>query len=349
MPGAAVPYNGYMKWRYLLPSALTAVLSGIFIAPKLAHAASGFFGPIYPKECLCPTSAPDFGCILTTLQHLINFGVSMTVILVVLIAAYAGVQFILSGGSPEVRSQAKNMLLNVVLGLALVLCAWLIVDFVMKTIYDKDKSFSGQNFGPWNEILAGNGVKCIKQTDGESITNGAVAAFQLQNQTLAAELANSPLARGTGGACDASKVKAGAAAGGYTLTSSQANVLACIANYESSCGVNNLNYKWGSGSSAAGAFQVLLSDNSKCYDNRACEAAVGASGPLNCKSAFSGGNPIPGNPLADTCATAAKNLSCSSSAAACLLKAKSGSSNQYSDWIADPHASGQASCIAQGG
>lgn len=342
-----------MNWRYLLPSALTAVLSGIFIAPKLANAASGFFGPIFPKECLCPGTAPDFGCILTTLQHLINFGVSMTVILVVLIAAYAGVQFILSGGSPEVRSQAKNMLLNVVLGLALVLGAWLIVDFVMKTIYEPKTALEGRNFGPWNEILASNAVKCISQNDGESLTDGAVTALDLKDSPATAALADSPLAQGSGGACDPQKIMDGAKAGGYTLTNNQANTLACLANPESSCGANNINYNWNgrkdpsNPSTAAGPLQVTLKGNSPCYNNVACENAAGVSGPLNCANAFDSKGFTKDNALVNKCLAAAKNLSCSASASACLLKSTSKTANPYSPWVADNSHSKQALCISQ--
>jgi hypothetical protein len=152
-----------------------------------------------------------------------------------------------------------------------------------------------------------------------------------------------PLTTGNSGACDASAVQAGAAAGGYTLTSNQAAGLACLAQYESVCGSNIQNYNWGNGSSAYGAFQVTLQQNYQAYNNNACDTAIGlpAGTPLNCNQGFSGGNSL-GNTTSQQCMKAAANLSCSSSAAAYMLNTQGSSA-----WTADSNSSKQASCISQ--
>ncbi len=52
------------------------------------------------------------------------------------------------------------MLLNAVVGLFIVLAAWLIVDFVMKSLYNPDAWQEG-SLGPWNSILVG-GDTCVQ-------------------------------------------------------------------------------------------------------------------------------------------------------------------------------------------
>jgi hypothetical protein len=128
----------------------------------------------------------------------------------------------------------------------------------------------------WYQLVASGGVNpCLPQ---------AGALNQAKQTGITAGGPEVPLAWTSTGSCDPSVVQQGAAAGGYTITNAQANTLACIAKYESNCGKSQVNYAWKNGSSAAGAFQVLMQSNSICYDNPACTRAVGATGALNCKS-----------------------------------------------------------------
>lgn len=74
----------------------------------------------------------------------------------------------LSATNPESRSQANKMLINAVVGICIVLSAWLIVDFVMKTLY-------GGQFGPWNSILiSGSGDSCIEAKPTSPLFSGNV-------------------------------------------------------------------------------------------------------------------------------------------------------------------------------
>lgn len=111
------------------------------------------FGPIVPEAC--HTCACGFGGVLAIIQNLSNLIISVAVIIATLIMVWAGVMYIMSATNPESRSTANKMLLNAVIGLMIVLSAWLIVDFVMKTLY-------GGQFGPWNSILiTGSGDSCV--------------------------------------------------------------------------------------------------------------------------------------------------------------------------------------------
>ncbi len=110
---------------------------------------------VVPKECqTCPC---DYGGILQLIQNLMNAGVAIGIIAFVVVTTYAGASFMLNPTNPESRTKARSMLLNVVIGMVILLAAWLLVDFVMKVLYDN------KNYGPWNSILAAqSGGNCIQ-------------------------------------------------------------------------------------------------------------------------------------------------------------------------------------------
>lgn len=116
---------------------LFIALAGILISmPAYAQDAgtpAGFFGPIVPAECNCESegSAPGFGCLLAVLNNLVVFAVSLGVIIIVLVIAYAGFLFMFTAANPENRSQAKKMFWNAIIGMAIVLGSWLIVNTLL--------------------------------------------------------------------------------------------------------------------------------------------------------------------------------------------------------------------------
>lgn len=123
-----------------------------------------FFGPILPDACNCAhqvtangvsvaSSAPAWGCVLQIIQNLQNMFLSLAVLLITFYIAYAGITYLMSPTNEEKRTQARQRIVNAVIGIVIVLCAWLLVDSIMKVLYDG----SGQNktgFGPWNSILS---------------------------------------------------------------------------------------------------------------------------------------------------------------------------------------------------
>jgi hypothetical protein len=75
------------------------------------------------------------------LCHLIDMGNTVLqwligVLLVVfsIIVAVAGFGLATSGGNPEAKSAAKSKIMNALIGLVIVLAAWLLVDTVMKAL-----------------------------------------------------------------------------------------------------------------------------------------------------------------------------------------------------------------------
>lgn len=139
---------------------MVLVLGVVTFAPLAAFAADAtFFGPIIPKECHCEGSAPDWGCVVQTIQNGINFAVTLGIIIFTLVIAYAGAMYMASGANPGQHKAAVKMIQNVLLGLLVMLSAWIMVDFVMGVLYDSERA----GFGPWEAILAdGDNRMCLE-------------------------------------------------------------------------------------------------------------------------------------------------------------------------------------------
>lgn len=152
-------------------SILSPLTLSAFLIPSAASAASAsFFGPIVPEAChSCPCG---FAGVLQIIQNLMNFGISISIIIATLTIAAGGFLFITSATNPESRSTANKMLMNAVVGMLIVLSAWLIVDFIMKRFYDGEST----DFGPWNSILTG-GEECVVAKENTPLFSGSIFAI----------------------------------------------------------------------------------------------------------------------------------------------------------------------------
>lgn len=148
------------------PILYTLLLLPLALVPADAYAQ---FGPLVPEACrACPCG---FGGVLAIIQNVMNFLIAIGIIIATLIIVWGGILYVLSPANPENRSTANKMLLNAVIGLLITLSAWLIVDFVMKTLY-------GGQFGPWNSILlAGEGAACIEARENSALFSGTIIAI----------------------------------------------------------------------------------------------------------------------------------------------------------------------------
>lgn len=325
-------------------------VAGSLALPIVAHAGIPFFGPIIPPQSITgvqgsDTCAAGWGMLIRVINNIISFLLTLVIVFVApLMIAYSGFLFVVNPMNSGGIAKAKSVLLNTIIGIVIAFAGWMIVDAIMAVLYHPtDPSLAGK---AWSQLITSGNLSdttCIKL---QSSLNQAVINNTVGVSTGAL---NGPLAGSTGPACDPAAVQAAAVAGGG-LTNAQANVLACIARPESTCGTKNLNYSWnkpnvqGKASTAAGAFQVLLSSNHSCYENTACQQAAGVNGTLDCQKGFdSNGFTAGGNStILDYCVKAAANLNCSASAAACLLKQNNGS---FSPWQADVNNAVQSGCI----
>ena len=313
----------------------------VILLPHFAHAAAGFFGPIISPECNCdtavsgasgasaPSSAAAWGCILQTIQNLTSFAASFATIIIAVFIALAGFSYMTSGANAEKRQLANKRLINAVIGLLITLCAFLLVDSILKVIYDP----STAKFGPWNSILGSNsGQDCLAVHNPPAAlpalfgaaagSNGSGGAGQGGPTTVPAPNTNN--------SCSVSALSG--------VFGSQAAMMSCVTRYENgSCNPSapsGTDIGADGNSVSYGLFQVNISANN-LSSYPACEAAVN-NAPLNCTSAFN--TPYVGasshfttrvlpnqQGLFNTCVRAASDPTCNEQAAKDLLNKSGGS------------------------
>jgi hypothetical protein len=111
-----------------------------------------------------PTN-PCNACDLVSLaQETINFAVYFTIFVATLLFVYAGFKYITAGGDSGKIKEATKVFWSVLVGMVIVLTAWLVVDILMKTFLNQG------NYGPWQEIL------CTPSLSGVSGTGGSFAS-----------------------------------------------------------------------------------------------------------------------------------------------------------------------------
>lgn len=124
----------------------------------------------------------DWGCILQVFQGLLNLSVTLSIIVVTFLIAWAGLMFIMNPANPANRQKARNRLLNAVLGMVLIFGSWMLVDTIMKVLYNPDTAFNGQTFGPWNAIFDNtNASECVKVNLHPGILNDGSLATTIGN------------------------------------------------------------------------------------------------------------------------------------------------------------------------
>lgn len=97
------------------------------------------------QSTIVPCDGVDVPCgftsFITLIQNLINFAIKYIIIPIgAIIFAYVGFLFLTSGGSAETRKKAKNILIKVIIGIVVILAAWLIVSTIL-TVFGVSDSF----------------------------------------------------------------------------------------------------------------------------------------------------------------------------------------------------------------
>ncbi len=323
-------YNKYIPSMRRFHWISLGVFALLAVVPLAVHADT-IFNPIVSGECLCPGRAPDWGCVLQTFQAAMNDFVSFAVVIITLFIAQAGFTYMTSPTNPEKKQLANKRLLNAVIGLLIVLCAWLLIDSLMKVIYNQNSGF-----GPWNSILVSNGNDlCIQPRQAPSAMQ-ALAQLSATN--------NGSGGSGAGGSCtvpaNASNPCSAQSLSGTCFAASGANA-SQVCNYESSGGNPNISsgsdkLNGGSGPSySIGLWQINLTTT----------PLQTSRGTLNCPAAFVGLN----NPSNSVCGGGSGNKVGPSQLAYCNVAVKSDSQSQalYTACVAaakDPAVNTQAAC-----
>ena len=322
-----------MRRSFWLPFLLVPL---VLLVPHITYAATtDFFGPIVAGECNCPGGAAAWGCVMGTLQALMNVAVSLGVVLITIFIAWAGVAYLSAPISAEGRDKAKQRLINAIFGLLIMLGAWLLVDSIMKVIYNS----SNVQFGPWNTLLQANGAAiCITPT------SPAVGVAQL-NAPNNATGGTPPVVGPSSSTGDCSAANLAQTWGSQKL----GNTFSCIINDESRCqNILNKPDPNGDHSSAGGRYQVLVTNG---YVNKpfvsSDSACVAIDHGINCDLYFHGGY-SDGSANANLCDQALLDPTCNTQIAQSVYNLNNSGGHPWSAWTGSGDIGGKnAACIAK--
>lgn len=282
---------------------------GFFALPHFAHAAIPFFGPIIPAgNNVCPAG---WGMLMTVINNIISLLLTLAIVFVApIMIAYSGFLYVVNPFDPSGISKAKGILTNTIVGIVIALAGWMIVDAIMAVLYSP-----GNAGGTWSSLITSSGSACLPQkgalpqdplnptktTPGVSAGGGTVTPG---GATLAQ-------CSGSNTACSPAALQSAG------LSTTQANIMSCIAVTESSGVPGTPPYNTthpGSNSTACGTFQITQTTWNK-------NASGACSSFSNCMDA-----------------------TCNLQVAAALV-----SHNGYSDWTCANCNSKAASCVQQYG
>lgn len=86
---------------------------------------------------VCVSGAPgecDFNDLIMAVTSVVNWATIFAIQFSVIVIAYAGFKYMISGDKPAERSAANAMMLKVVKGMALILLAWVIVRLILSAL-----------------------------------------------------------------------------------------------------------------------------------------------------------------------------------------------------------------------
>ena len=121
--------------------------SCISIVPSLALAAGGLV-QIVPQSCNDKPGGCQSICAFAELaQNVLNDGIFFAIAVSAVLIAWSGGQYMIARGESYKIKDAKKRFEYIMIGLLLIMGAWLVVDTVMKTL-----TGGNAEFGPWNSI-----------------------------------------------------------------------------------------------------------------------------------------------------------------------------------------------------
>lgn len=121
-------YHFHMKY-------LVYIFSLAIIATPLLVVAAGLVpcgGGEEAGESMCDTSFVG-----AFANGLIKFLISLLGVIAVIVLVYAGFRMVVSAGNEAEWTKAKELFTNVVIGIVIILAAWLIVDTIMRVLTGK--------------------------------------------------------------------------------------------------------------------------------------------------------------------------------------------------------------------
>ncbi len=320
-------YDINMRSRIFL--LVFSLLTVSFAVPFAAHAAIPFFGPIVPEEI--NRCAAGWGALIDVANRIIELLITLGIVFVAPIRiAYAGFLYVVNPVNPSGIARAKKVLWDTVIGIVIMLAAWMIVDAVMAVLYNANAPAGANSgvLGTWSSLITSSGDSCLIQ---ESLlqnlnqTNLSVSGVSANGSTVYISGRSGALCSDANPACSPAALQAA----GFTPT--QANVMSCIA------GTENSGSATGCTGNACGTFQIMLTVNPLV--GPAC------GGTLNCPALCHGNNGAAVQTAScQPCVQAANNPQCNAQAAQYLY-----SQSGYAPWTTSSDNPNSAACIQQYG
>lgn len=116
----------------------------IMVAPSLSFAAGGLV-QIVPDSCNGIGGCQSICDVAKLAQNVLNDGIYFAVVISAVLFAWGGWQYLTAGGQDFKIRKAKKMFLNIVIGLCIIVGAWLLVDTLLNVL-------TGQSGLQWNRI-----------------------------------------------------------------------------------------------------------------------------------------------------------------------------------------------------
>jgi hypothetical protein len=123
-----------------------STLVGIFVFLPLLTLAAGLVPCGGVGEPTCQSCH-----FLQLIQIVVNWLVAILTIVMSLIIAFAGLILVTSFGNASAMQRAKSLINNGIIGFAIVLIGWMLIDLVLKSLVNE------QVYGVWNEL------QCVEQ------------------------------------------------------------------------------------------------------------------------------------------------------------------------------------------
>ena len=340
----------------MAPRRLAALFLAIAVAlvlPSISLAASAGLVPCGVGSNTTASTECQACNLVQLVQSIITFLIGLSVPIAMAMFAYAGFLYFTSGaGGSENISKAKGIFRNSLIGFALALCSWLIVNTILVTVLNSNTSTGGFAPGSWFH------VSCETRNPGSSNVGDVITqhlepvqTIDLSQQTVNAGCAQGQLEekeKGGVGCYDTNGNLVGSPTVQNTLThdgvgncapalmqstwGSNAQTMSCIAQQESSCGANptsRVDVTPAGQPISVGLYQINMSANKILCPNQA---------PLNCPAAFSGAltgshqsisvkSDAASQKLYNDCLNAALNTTCNTQTAISLFNNSKGVSN----------------------
>jgi hypothetical protein len=280
----------FASFKPIFQILLSAVIVGFFVtlSPTPEAQAQGLV-------TVCNMGTNCSACDLADLaNNVIQWLIGIMFLLFAIITVVAGFGLVTSNGNTSALQDAKKKLTNGIIGIVIVLAAWLLVDTMMRGLLGNNGEIEG--FGPWSQIQCGTQAPT-------TINTGLYEAVSY----LPPQVGVSP---------------------GVPPTLNPGGAGACIIRAESTCGARNISttdrMRFDNRPFSFGAMQINITVHRL--------VGCGSSGQtLNCPAAFSGRNyaaRVTNESLYNECAAAAQNLTCNLTNGRIIRQAR----GSWADW-----------------